>query len=247
MPALSSALHAEALKLRRTRALWLALGAPLAVVLLYVLLIVSGGVSVDEMGWAASVQGMVGLWSMLMAPLYVALETALINAVDHEANGWTHLFAQPVPRWCIHVAKLLMAVAMVALSSVVLGIGLLGVISVLKSAGVGAAGDPLPWRLVATGALSCYGAMLAIIALHHALSLRLKGFEWPLGVGIAATVFATQVGRSEYWFVFPWSYPTVAAASSNPDWRLYAIGLSVALAVIVGLATAYDTARRDIS
>jgi hypothetical protein len=55
------------------------------------------------------------------------------------------------------------------------------------------------------------------------------------------------VGRSEYWFLFPWSYPTVAAASSNPDWRLYAVGLSVALAVIVGCASTYDTVHRDIT
>lgn len=245
MISLSRALHAEVLKLRRTRALWLAVGAPLAVVLLFGLLVVTGGASPAETGWTASAQGMLGLWSMLMAPLYVALETALINAIDHQADGWTHLFALPVPRWSIHTAKLLLAVVLVGLSSLLLAGGLLGTMALLQATGIGT-GASIPGRLIGTGTLYSYGATLGIVALHHALSLRVQGFEWPLGVGIAATVFATQVGRSEYWFLFPWSYPTVAVASSTPHWRLYAVGLSVALAVVVGFASAYDTTHRDI-
>lgn len=246
MTALAYTLHAEILKLRRTRALWLALGAPLSVVLLYVLLILSGGIPLDKAGWAGSAQGMISLWAMLMLPLYVALETALLNAIDHEANGWTHLFALPVPRWCIHAAKLLAAVALVGLSSLVLITGLLGAIVFLQSIGIEAPREPVPWRLIADGALYSYGGALGIIAVHHALSLRLRGFEWPLGVGIAATIFSTRVAQSEYWFYFPWSYPTVAASSSLPDWRLYALGLSALLAVVVALASALDTAHRDI-
>jgi len=246
MTSLARALHAEVLKLRRTRALWLTLGAPFAIVLLYGLLVVTGGTSPSEEGWAASAQGMLGLWSMLMAPLYVALETALVNAIDHQANGWTHLFAVPVPRWSIHGAKLLVSILLVGLSALLLAGGLLGTIVLLQGVGIGA-GIQVPGSSIGATALYSYGATLAIIAIHHALSLRLQGFEWPLGVGIAATVFATQVGRSEYWFLFPWSYPTVAAASSNPDWRLYAVGLSVALAVIVGCASTYDTVHRDIT
>jgi hypothetical protein len=239
-------MRSEILKLRRTRALWLALGAPLSVGVLFALLVASGGISFEDTTWTRSVQGMVGLWGMLMLPLYVALETALINAIDHEAGGWTHLFALPVPRWCLHAAKLLVAVVLAGLSTGLLTGALLAVAAGCKAVGVGTGGGAVPWHPAVWSSLYSYGGALGLVSIHHGLSLRLSGFEWPLGVGIAATVFATQVGRSKYWFALPWSYPTVAASSSNPEWRLYAVLLSATLAVVVGLVTAYDAARRDV-
>lgn len=244
---LTHTLRAEALKLKRTRALWLAVGAPLAVVALYLLLVVSGRVNPVEAGWAQQAQSMIGMWAMFMVPLYVALETAFINAIDHKAHAWKHLFSLPVPRWSVHVAKLLMAFAMVALSSVVLGTGLAASILGLKAVGLGAPSDPVPWSLVVQRLLYSYGGALAMISIHHGLSLRLRGFEWPLGIGIVGMIFGTQVSLSStYWPLLPWGYPTVATMVSNPEHRLWAVVLSGSLAVLVGLISGYDTARRDV-
>jgi len=246
MTALALSLRAEILKIRRTRAVWLAFGAPLSVIALYLLLIGAGAVDPGETGWTQTSMAMLGMWTFLMLPLYVALETALINAVDHEARGWTHLFALPVPRGAIHAAKLCMGLALVGLSSVVLAGGLLGAIAALQGAGV-AAEESLPWQHVLGGVARGYGGALGIIAIHHALSLRLRGFEWPLGIGIVATIFATQISRSsDYWFFFPWGYPTVATSVPDPETRLGAILLSGAIAVVVAVAAMIGTARRDI-
>lgn len=64
-------------------------------------------------------------------------------------------------------------------------------------------------------------------------------------VGIVATIFSTRIAQSEYWLFCPWSYPTIAA-ESTPELRVWAIGLSAGLAVLVGVLMAYDTTRRDI-
>jgi hypothetical protein len=186
------------------------------------------------------------MWTFLMLPLYIALETALINAIDHDARGWTHLFALPVPRSVIHAAKLGMALALVGLSSVVLAGGLLGTVAVLQSAGI-APESPVPWQHILGGAARGYGGALGVVAIHHSLSLRLRGFEWPLGIGIVATIFATQISRSEYWLFFPWSYPAVATSVSDPQARLWAILLSGGVALVVAVVAAIDTARRDIA
>ena len=247
MMTLVQTLRAEALKVRRTRAVWLAVGAPFSVIALYLLLIASGAVDPAATGWVQTSTAMLGMWTFLMLPLYVALETALINAIDHDARGWTHLFALPVPRGAIHAAKLCMALALVGLSSAVLAGGLLGAMAGLQSVGV-ASGDLLPWRHVLWGVARGYGGALGIVAIHHGLSLRLRGFEWPLGIGIVATIFATQISRSsEYWPFFPWSYPAVATSVSEPEAQLWAILLSGGLALLVAVVTAIDTARRDIA
>lgn len=247
MTAFGFTLRAEVLKVRRTRAVWLAVGAPLSVIALYLLLIGAGAVDPAATGWVQTSGAMLGMWTFLMLPLYVALETALINAIDHDTHGWTHLFALPVPRAAIHAAKLCIAVALVGLSSAVLAGGLLGAIATLQAAGV-AAEAPLPWRHVLGGAARGYGGALGIVAIHHAVSLRVRGFEWPLGIGIVATIFATQISRSsDYWYVFPWSYPTVATSVPDPGARTWALLLSGIVAVVVAVAAAMDTARRDIT
>jgi hypothetical protein len=247
MAGLVLSLRAEALKVRRTRAVWLALGAPLSVVCLYLLLIGADAIDPAKTGWIQTSMAMLGMWTFLMLPLYIALETALINAIDHEARGWTHLFALPVPRAAIHAAKLCLGIVLVGLSSAVLAGSLLGAIAVLQALGV-AAGEALPWRHVLGGAARGYGGALGIIAIHHALSLRLRGFEWPLGIGIVAMIFATQISQSsDYWYVFPWSYPTVATSVPDLEARTWALLLSGAVAVVVAVAAAVDTARRDIA
>ena len=247
MRALARTLRAEALKLKRTRAIWLAVGAPLAVLVLFLLLVASGRVTAEETTWSEQAQSMIGMWSMFMVPLYVALETAFINAIDHKAQAWKHLLALPPPRWSVHAAKLLMAFAMVALSSVLLGAGLLVTIVAFKTVGVGAPGDPVPWSLVARSSLYGYGGSLAMISIHHGLSLRLRGFEWPLGIGIVGMMFGTQVSLSStYWPLLPWGYTTVATVVSDVEHRFWAIMLSGILALLVGLVSGYDTARRDI-
>jgi len=239
--------RAELLKIRRTRALWLAVGAPLTVVALFVALVLAGAIDPSENGWMRPAQGILVTWAMLMLPLYVALETALINGIDHNSSGWTHVFALPVPRWSVHLAKLLVALGAVGLSTVVLAGGLSAVIAVLEWMGSGSGAD-LPWRFVACRSLDTYGGALAIIALHHGLSMRLRGFEAPVGLGMIGAVVGTQVSASsEYWFFFPWSYPTVASSASDPDARLLALALSAALAVGIALVTTYDTATRDIA
>lgn len=247
--ALIRTFRAEALKLRRTRALWLAGAAPLSVIALYTLLILTGGADPSGIGWDGTAGALLGLWAMLMLPLYVALLTALINGVDHDAHGWKHLFALPVPRWCVHMAKLGAALALAAFSSFVLAAGVVVMIGALKIAGFGGTeAGTIPYRLAFEGAARTYAGAFFIIAIHHALSQRVRGFEWPIGIGIVATIFATQaVGSPDYWLYLPWTYPTITVGGNDPSAATWAIGLSTAGGMLAALLAAWDTQQRDIT
>ena len=103
MTALRRALHAESLKLRGTLALWMCLIAPATVVALYVL-----QVSFSEFGmrtggdpakaWFAFSQSILVLWLLLMLPLFITLQSALLAGLEHGERQWKHLLALPVPR-----------------------------------------------------------------------------------------------------------------------------------------------------
>ena len=122
------ATRAELFKLRRTLALWAAFLCPLVVIAMTTAVILSrgpgriGGPSNDA--WDGLTLSFVFfLWCLLGLPLFVALETALLAALEHRENAWKHLFALPIGRWSIYVATLLVAAALVALSSIVLAVG----------------------------------------------------------------------------------------------------------------------------
>lgn len=245
---LGRALRAEMLKLRRTRALWLALVAPLAIVVLYTLVILAGGNDPSAIGWSRTAMTMLVLWSTLMFPLYVALLTALIHAVDHDARAQKHLFVQPAPRWSLHAAKLGAAFALAALSSVVLAAGIIAMVVALKAAGYGAGGGPTPTLPILKATASVYAGGLLVIALHHALSQRLRGFEWPLALGIVATIAATVIMQSpDYWMYCPWAYPATAALANDASANALAMAGSACGAALVSLLAAWDVERRDVA
>ncbi len=104
MSTLLRAISAEALKLRRTLTLWTTVAAPLLVVLFQFFNFLERGAAVARPGadlWSAYARGALTLWSLFMLPLLVALQAALLAAVEHGSGGWRRLFALPAPRWSI--------------------------------------------------------------------------------------------------------------------------------------------------
>jgi len=128
---LTRALRAEALKMKRTIALKMVVLAPVAVVLLTLFMasqapsgtLRRGGIVVNP--WLALSRVNLQFWGLLMLPLYVALQTALIAGLDHADSQWKALFARPVPRWTIYVAKLIVVTLMAASSAAILVAGVL--------------------------------------------------------------------------------------------------------------------------
>jgi lantibiotic transport system permease protein len=98
----------EALKLRRTLALWMTLVAPAAVILLQLLIVtrVGDGPGADIDVWLSFQKNALTMWALFMQPLFVALVATLVYHLEHASNGWLRLFVLPVPRWTIPAAKL---------------------------------------------------------------------------------------------------------------------------------------------
>jgi hypothetical protein len=74
-------------------------------------------------------------------------------------------------------------------------------------------------------------ACLPVVLIQHALSWRFANFVLPLAVGICATMGIVQLGSSEYWVWFPWSYSLMAASGSDPAAQRLALLLAAGLAL----------------
>ena len=66
--------------------------------------------------WVFYTQQTLVIWSLLMLPLFVTLETALVAQWEHHSQQWKHLFALPVSRGALYAAKYLCSVAFIGLS-----------------------------------------------------------------------------------------------------------------------------------
>ena len=122
--------HAEALEIKRTSALKMVVIAPVAVGLPGLFMASQAPFSMLRRGgagneWLELLRLNLPVWALLMLPLFVTLETALVAGLDHAENQWKNLLARPLPRWTHYLAKLLVVMAMTAASTGVLLCGVL--------------------------------------------------------------------------------------------------------------------------
>lgn len=240
-------LRLELLKLRRSLPLLLLLACPFLVVALStgMLLKSEDAFFARPHFWSGYWQGNLALWTYFMLPLYIALVTALLNGNEHRNGTWRLLLTLPLTPRQLYLSKATLA------WGCVLGANLaLGLLSVL-GAQLLAAVKPTPPGMfdfslgpaLAAVSLAC----LPVVLIQHALSWRVANFVLPLAVGICATMGIIQLGSSEYWLYFPWSYSLMAANGSAPEARRLALLLAAGLALALLAWTTWRAGRRPVA
>jgi hypothetical protein len=228
---LATLLRLEVLKARRSLALFMMLACPLMVVLLNTGIVLRnlGVDGITPAAWRGFWMGSQGLWCYFMLPLYLALCTALVNGAEHRQHGWRLMLTLPVSVRQLYLAKLLLALAMLAGAQLCLLLmtGTVGVLLQVGGIANGSAiGEPAVAMAVALGA--ALAASLPILVMQHGLSWASPNIVLPLAVGVCATMGVTQIGSSGYWRLFPWSYPVMASNGSSPAMRDAALVLGLA-------------------
>lgn len=249
------ALDAERLKLRRTLALTLAFVVPLSIVALQVAVLLDRGptdglyMDAGESAWQAFIRQNMNWWSLLMLPLFVTLEAALVASVEHSGDHWKQLFALPVSRGALYGAKQATVLALVLISLVAL-IGY----SVLAGAAVNLLcpgvpyGWDIPWGYALGLVALVYVGSWLLVSLHTWVSLRWKSFVVPSALGIVMTVAGIMVINSDYGPYYPWTLSAVAMLEWVREGLLPLAPLAVSVigGVAVALVGGWDVVRRDV-
>jgi ABC-2 type transport system permease protein len=214
------ALHAELLKLKRTLAFRIIFVLPFFIALLQFFVIWrTKKIPADFNLWQGHVNNSFQIWAIFMLPLLIALETALLNGIEHADKQWKHLFALPVPRHSIYFSKFIVAQGLILASTLVLALltVIVGVAATylrpelagspsLHSGCVASLGSvPLFW--IAKLALQVWLAAWLIIAIQTWISMRWAGFPIALGAGIAGTFFALFAASAAIGKYYPWLLP----------------------------------------
>lgn len=179
------------LTLKRTRALWLAIVAPLFIVCFrMILLLFTSDPSVEKYAWDSLFENNSFFWFGLLFLLTGALDCALLVDIDRSAHSWKYVFALPISRTSWYLAKFTTAVVLVVVSNIVLFVAtlivgaLLGVLAPQQGFTLGA-----PHILYYLGVILLEtGASLFLIAIYTWLSMRTKNFILPAALGVVGIV-----------------------------------------------------------
>jgi lantibiotic transport system permease protein len=247
--ALSRALGAEAIKLRRTLALRMTVIAPLIVVLFQFLQMLDHGhaAPAGADAWPAYTRGTLALWSLFMLPLLIALETALLAGLEHGPGTWRNLFALPAPRWSVYAAKLVAAlIAVLTATGVLVGGTLItgwGLSLLRPELGLDAP-TAAAALVLARDAGAAFLAAWCILALQSWIALRWASTPLALGVGIAGTFIALFAAGSPHLRFYPWALPVQAYSGADAE-RALVLGLGGGM--ILAVLAVLDLSRRDVA
>jgi len=253
-------LYAESLKMKRTSALALVVIVPFAIGVLILFEVAEAPFSVLRMRNPAGNQWMVLtnlnllIWAALMLPLFITLETALMAGLDHSENQWKNLFARPVPRWTLYIAKLLVVTAMAAASTALLLCFALVAGAILPRLPLSVKvhfGFPVPLAAMLRQGAQIAGLAFLMLTIQNWVSLRWRAFSVATGVGIMATVAsilmrAASVQNGGWEQYFPWSLPMLVVATPPAQ----NVGAALWIGGVAGLAVAaagcWDFCRREV-
>ncbi|MFN2109422.1 MAG: ABC transporter permease [Anaerolineae bacterium] len=263
MKYLIRALHAELMKTKRTLAFWLALIAPAVIVGLQALIFYDRHeiylAKVDTFDvWIEYGAQTLFMWGLLMLPLFITLETALVAQWEHRGQQWKHLFALPVPRGVFYVAKELAGMFLIGLSCLFLValIVLSGWGLRLLIPGLGFE-KPVPvMDFIHFASIMFLGAWL-MISLQTWVAQRWSSFAVASAVGIAITVIGVVAIQSEKWGPYYPSTLPVIVANGFVDSMSSLNGLTTGLpfkelafgifgGILAALIGGWEIVRRDV-
>ena len=246
MMSLLRALHAELLKLKRTLAFRVIFALPFLVALLEFFIVWRTKKFPTAFNlWQTVPSNSFQIWAIFMMPLLIALETALLNGIEHSDKQWKHIFALPVPRHSIYFAKVVVAQALILISTVVLSILIVvvGISATYMRSELANAG-PIPFLWIAKYTLLVWIASWFIIAIHTWISMRWSGFPIALGAGIGGTFFALFAASASIGKYYPWLLPM----NLFLDGRFRsAIILGAAGGVVAAIVGCFEFVRRDVT
>jgi len=253
MKHLMTALGVEVLKLKRTLAVALTVVVPLVVAVLQFCSMLQRaryGIYEADDPWGVLSHNMLLIYSLLMLPLFITLQTALLAGLEHNAKAWKRLYALPIPRSAIYFAKQIVTLGLIGLSMAVL-VALMPVVGVILQAiepRFALALDAIPWGRILSSAGIAYATSWTLIALHTWIATRWPSFVVATATGIVATIAGAVAWSSDYGVYYPWTIPGVIMHEVfYPEMGvgLAPIAIGFAAAPLIALVACWDVTHRD--
>ena len=240
-------INIELLKLKRSQVMLMTILCPLSVVALqFLVAFENNGKAIADKGWAMYWTGTISLWYMLMLPLYIALITLLMNAIEHKNSTWRFMASMPIQQWKLYLCKGFISWVFVLIASLTMyGFTSLsiGIMMLLGYESQGAFVSPFLTHLSKVMITA-----LPIVVFGHIISWRWKSVIAPLAIGIVMTITAmTMVNSTEYWMYNPWTFHMTATLVNNKAVVSGALFYAITLSLFTIIFSTFWLGRKEIA
>jgi len=219
----------EILKIRKTAAYWLTIaGAALVPLMMTAAYILRPDVFVPGMKADPWTRHLMGCWESAAAfllPMYVILVTSLVVQTEYKNNTWKQVYATPRSYGDIYFSKFLV-IHLLILSCFILFNTLVllgGLLTGLLNADYHFLESTVPWKTMLILGSKLYVSILGITAIQYWLSLRLKNYIMPLGIGLALLITGLIILRWDKVIYFPYAYTTLTYIKAGNKHEYYSL------------------------
>jgi len=206
-------LRVEVIKTKRSAAFWLSvIGAafvPAIFFLMYFFRPEVFTVQLKNNSWENHFMTGWQALSAFMLPMFVILTCSLISQIEFKNNTWKQVFASPQTLGNIFFSKFLTIQLMILFCFLLFDLCMItcAVVVNLLNKNYQFLHQPLGWAFLLKLSFKTYVSTLGISAIQYWLSLRLKNFIAPIGIGLALLVTALILLRWEHIYKVPYAHP----------------------------------------
>jgi hypothetical protein len=210
-----SNIKAESLKLRRTHAFWLTLGGAGFIPLVNFIRITGRpDVFVPRMKdntWAIHINDNWAPAASFLLPLYLILLISLIAQIEYGNNTWKQVYTTPRTYADIFFSKFFVVNILILCCFVlfIVFIVISGYAAFAINPDYPFTSRPVPWTHLISVSAKMYVSILGIVALQYGLSMRIKNFITPLGIGMALLIGGFMIRQWEHIAYYPYMHPAL--------------------------------------
>ncbi|WP_276481878.1 ABC transporter permease [Paraflavitalea pollutisoli] len=204
--------RAEMLKCRKTAAYWLTIIAGTIVpIISWIVLVANPDEMLKEFETDAWRNLMNLNWQPAAAfflPMYVVLVTSLVVQIEYRNNAWKQVYASPRSYADIFFSKFVIIHLLVLASLLFFNVTIIltGLAASAVNNGYKFSGTPIPWYDMLLVTSKIYISVLAMTAIQYWISLRLRNYIAPVGIGLALLITAVMIIQWKKIVYYPYAY-----------------------------------------
>jgi len=204
---------AEFIKIQRSNALWFTLiGAAFIPSINFIKLVSRPDMFVSKMKddlWTIYINDNWAVAASFFLPIFVILVISLVTQIEYGNNTWKQVYTTPRSYFDIFLSKFLV------INFLIIACFVLFTILIVASGYAVCAvnhdyeflSTPVPWAHLLALMEKMYASILGIIAIQYWLSVRIKNFITPIGIGMALIIVGYMIRQWEYIAYYPYMHP----------------------------------------
>lgn len=205
----------ELWKCRKTAAYWITLiGGALIPLFFMIAYIFNPTDFVREFGkdaWEWHTRNNWQIAAAMYFPFYVIIVTSLVVQIEYRSNTWKQVYASPRTFADIFFSKFCIIHLLILGSFLLFNLFVIGsaMISNIFRSQYNFFDNPVPWEKLLRFSARQYIAILAMTSIQYWISLRLRNYIAPLGIGLALFILGIVLLQWDKVIYYPYAYTAV--------------------------------------